>query len=104
MTEQTKKLNKTQLGRWKVALKEAAKINRKLKINKGSILVDGSTIISVPFSIKINNGISTLGFHSERCTFGFGDNDLDFDNGIIYTSISEIKKQFKGYKVYMELK
>ena len=104
MTEQTKKLNKTQLGRWKVALKEAAKINRKLKINKGSILVDGSNIISVPFSIKINNGISTLGFHYERSTLGFGDNDPDFDNGIMYTSISEIKKQFKGYKVYMELK
>lgn len=31
MTEQTKKLNKSQLKRWKTALKEAAKINRILK-------------------------------------------------------------------------
>jgi hypothetical protein len=61
MTEQTKKLSKTQLKRWKLALREAAKINRKLKRNKGSILMAGSGIVSVPFSLKIKNGISILG-------------------------------------------
>lgn len=106
MTEQTKKLSKTQLKRWKLALKEAAKINRKLKRNKGSILIDHITdeIISVPFSLKIKNGISILGFHYERCTIGFGDNDPNFDNGIMYSSLDEIRKTFKDYKVYMEIK
>ena len=106
MTEQTKKLSKTQLKRWKLALKEAAKINRKLKRNKGSILIDPITdeIISVPFSIKTINGISTLGFHYERCTIGFGDNDPNFDNGFMYTSLDEIKKMFKDYRVFKEIK
>lgn len=104
MTEQTKKLTKTQLKRWKLALREAAKINRKLKRNKGSILIDESGIVTVPFSLKTKNGISTLGFHYERCTIGFGDNDTDFDNGFMYTSLDEIRKAFKDCKVYKEIK
>lgn len=104
MTEQTKKLSKTQLKRWKLALREAAKINRKLKRNKGSILIDGTSIISVPFSLKTKNGISTLGFHYERCTIGFGDNDPEFDNGFMYTSLDEIRRVFKPYRVFKEIK
>lgn len=105
MTEQTKKLSKTQLKRWKLALREAAKINRKLKRNKGSILIgEFNEIISVPFSLKTKNGISTLGFHYERCTIGFGDNDTRFDNGFMYTSLDEIRRMFKPYRVYKEIK
>lgn len=104
MTEQTKKLSKTQLKRWKLALREAAKINRKLKRNKGSILIDGTSIISVPFSLKTKNDISTLGFHYERCTISFGDNDKNFDNGIMYSSLGDIRRMFKNYKVYKEIK
>ena len=105
MTEQTKKLNKTQLKRWKLALKEAAKINRKLKRNKGSILIgENNEIISVPFSIGTRDGISTLGFHYPRCVIGFGDNDPEFDNGFMYNTLDEIRRMFKDYRVFKELK
>ena len=106
MTEQTKKLSKTQLKRWKLALRKAAIINRKLKRNKGSILIDTTInkIVSVAFSIKTKNGISTLGFCYERCTIGFGDNDPNFDNGIMYSSLGDISRMFKNYKVYKEIK
>lgn len=106
ISAQTKKLSKTQLKRWKLALREAAKINRKFKRNKGSILIDTTInkIVSVPFSIKTKNGISTLGFHYERCTIGFGDNDPNFDNGIMYSSLGDIRRMFKNYKVYKEIK
>lgn len=105
MTEQTKKLNKTQLKRWKLALKEAAKINRRLKTNKGSILIGGNNeIITVPFSIGTRNGISTLGFHYGRCVVCFGDNDPNFDNGFMYNTLAEIRRMFKPYRVFKELK
>lgn len=105
MTEQTKKLSKTQLKRWKLALKEAAKINRRLKMNKGSILIgENNEIITVPFSIGTRNGISTLGFHYARCVVGFGDNDPNFDNGFMYNTLGEIRRMFKSYRVFKELK
>ena len=105
MTEQTKKLNKTQLKRWKLALKEAAKINRKLKTNKDSILIgENNEIISVSFSIGIRDGISTLGFHYPRCVIVFGDNDPEFDNGLMYNTLDEIRRMFKDYRVFKELK
>lgn len=105
MTEQTKKLNKTQLKRWKLALKEAAKINRRLKKNKGSILIgENNEIITVPFSIGTRDGISMLGFHYKRCVIGFGDNDPEYDNGFMYNSLAEIRRAFKPYRVFKELK
>ena len=106
MAEQTKKLNKTQLKRWKLALKEAAKINRILKKNKNSILIDTeyNTIISNKFKLRTNDGISTLGFHYPRCVIGFGDNDPEFDNGFMYNTLDEIRRMFSVYKVYKELK
>lgn len=105
MTEQTRKLTKTQLKRWKLALKEAAKINRRLKTNKGSILIgENNEIITVPFSIGIRDGISTLGFHYTRCVVGFGDNDPEYDNGFMYNTLDEIRKMFKSYRVFKEIK
>jgi hypothetical protein len=106
VTEQTKKLNQTQLKRWKLALKEAAKINRKLKKNNGSILIDtkDNSIINSGFNIfKEDDGISTLGYMIDRCLFSKGDNDLEYDNGIIYSKLEDIKNNFNRYKVYKEL-
>lgn len=106
MTEQTKKLNKTQLKKWKVALKEAAKINRILKTNKDVILYDTSCndCIEVPFSLITKNGISTLCFVMGNTIFSYGDNDPELDNGIMYNSITEIKDMFKCFKIYKEIK
>lgn len=106
MTEQTKKLNKSQLKNWKTALKEAAKINQKLKKNKNSILIDttDNSIINSAFKIYLENGISTLGYVIDKSLYSKGDNDPEYDNGILYSSLSEIKNKFKSYKVYKEIK
>lgn len=106
MTEQTKKLNKSQLKRWKTALKEAAKINRILKTNKDVILYDTSCndIITVPFSLIRSDNISTLCFVIGKTIFSYGDNNTEADNGIMYNSIKEIKDTFKCFKIYKEIK
>lgn len=110
MTEQSKKLSKTQLKRWKFALKEAAKINRKLKSNKGSILIDASDnssdniIIKTGFRLITENGISTLGYVIGRCLYSLGDNNKEYNNGIMYSSLDEIRRTFSTYKVYKEIK
>lgn len=105
MTGQTKKLTKTQLKRWKLALKEAAKINRKIKKNKNAILIDteNNIIISNNFKLRTKNGISTLGFIGPYCIIGFGDNDPEYDNGFMYNTLDEIRKSFNKYKVYGEV-
>lgn len=105
MTEQTKKLSKTQLKRWKLALKEAAKINRKIKKNKNAILIDteNGMIISNTFKLRTNDGISTLGFISHNCIIAFGDNDPEYDNGFMYNTLDEIRGSFRQYKVYGEV-
>lgn len=105
MTEQTKKLTKTQLKRWKLALKEAAKINRKIKKNKNAILIDteNNMIISNNFKLSTKDGISTLGFISPNCIIGFGDNNPEYDNGFMYNTLDEIRTSFKHYKVYGEV-
>ena len=105
MTEQTKKLSKTQLKRWKLALKEAAKINRKIKKNKNAILIDteNNMIISNTFKLRTNGGISTLGFISPNCIIAFGDNDPEYDNGFMYNTLDEIRGSFRQYKVYGEV-
>lgn len=106
MTEQIKKLSKTQLKRWKLALREAAKINRKLKRNKDSILIDTTDYSIIPSSFKIfnENEISTLGYKIDRALYSKGDNDPRFDNGIMYSSLGDIRRMFKNYKVFKELK
>jgi hypothetical protein len=108
MTEQTKKLNKTQLKRWKLALKEAAKINRILKKNKNSILIDtsDSSIVNNSFQLftNKNSGISDLGILHDRSLFSIGDNDSEYDNGIIYSTLDEIRRNFSKFKCYGELK
>ena len=102
MTEQTKKLNKTQLKRWKLALKEAAKINRILKQNKNSILIDlsDSSIVYNSFQLFTdkNSGITDLGILRDRSLFSMD------DNGIMYSTLEEIRRNFSKYKVYGELK
>lgn len=108
MTEQTKKLNKTQLKRWKLALKEAAKINRILKNNKNSILIDlsDSSIVNDSFQLFTdkNSGISNICIFHDRSVFLMGDNDSESDNGIMYSTLDEIRRNFSKYKVYGELK
>lgn len=108
MTEQTKKLNKTQLKRWKLALKEAAKINRILKKNKKSILIDtsDSSIVNNRFQLFTdkNSGINDLGILRDRSLFSMGDNNPEYDNGIMYSTLDEIRRNFSKYKVYGEFK
>lgn len=107
MTEQTKKLTKTQLKRWKLALKEAAKINRKIKKNKNAILIDTSdyNIMNGKFELFTDKstGVSDLGILHKRSLFSMGDNNPEYDNGIMYNILGEIRTSFNQYKVYGEV-
>lgn len=93
------------MKRWKLALKEAAKINRKIKKNKNAILIDteNDMIISNTFKLSANTGISTLGFINPTCIIAFGDNDPEYDNGFMYNTLDEIRRSFRQYKVYGEV-
>ena len=106
MTKVTSQLNNRQLKRWKNALKQVAKINKYIK--KDYLVIDDTNRndgpILIPFIIKDYDGFSSIGIKDGNAFYCYGDNDVDYDNGIMHTSIKDFNKQFDNLSVYQKIK
>jgi hypothetical protein len=94
-------MTKLQQKRWNYALSLVDKVNKKLDSNSNYILSFDQEIISDTNRIMIKpNGI-----YSEIMLdcFVLGDNNPNYNNGVMYNTKQEIKQTFKRIRIYKEV-